>query len=104
MGNSNQKLIKDAEKKGTLNLNNSKNEDDGHVDDDKELIENAKKQGIITDCPYRPKYIHKVDEEEINCPHLLESKSEDTTNDPLKCPIYEAMKNKYQFNQNNLNH
>ena len=47
------------------------------------------------------KYIHSIDELEIDCPYLIK---EQYTNNPLKCPIYQAMKEKYQYTMDNLYH
>ena len=63
------------------------------------LIKDAKKIGILTDDD-DPKYIHFVEEQEIDCPHLIESQ----TKDPSKCPIYHQMMEKQKFSQKNLDH
>ena len=46
------------------------------------------------------KYVHVVDEIEIDCPHILQSNTDHVSN----CPIYRSMKNQYQYNKQNLNH
>ena len=51
--------------------------------------------GIIFD-----KYHHKVSNQEINCPNMTKLKS----NNPLHCNIYYNMKEKYEYNTENLQH
>ena len=57
---------------------------------DNELIKKAKEDGILNQ---NGTFIHKVDQQKINCPHLIKS---DNIKNPLNCPIYNAMKEKYQ--------
>eukprot|EP01084_Bolivina_argentea_P029037 53914_1 len=45
-------------------------------------------------------YKQKIKENEITCEYMKKSKSDD----PLRCPIYSAMKNKYEWNKQNLDH
>eukprot|EP01084_Bolivina_argentea_P015318 28634_1 len=45
-------------------------------------------------------YHHQFTEMKINCQHMKNANSKD----PLKCPIYFAMKQKYRYTKNNLTH
>eukprot|EP01084_Bolivina_argentea_P161715 281496_1 len=45
-------------------------------------------------------YEHTVIDNQINCEHMKNK----NVNNPLECPIYCAMKQKYEFNQSNLQH
>eukprot|EP01084_Bolivina_argentea_P075898 137541_1 len=49
---------------------------------------------------FKVKYEHQVMLNDINCIYMKKLNSNNT----LFCPIYCAMKNKYEWNQNNLNH
>eukprot|EP01084_Bolivina_argentea_P202732 346329_1 len=56
------------------------------------------RKGLPIHCS--AKYEHRILNEEINCKYMRAAKSED----PLKCPIYYAVKEKYELTQNYLNH
>eukprot|EP01083_Nonionella_stella_P086513 240394_1 len=45
-------------------------------------------------------YEHKVKDVNITCTHMIKAKSDN----PLKCPIYCAVKQEYQFNKANYHH
>eukprot|EP01084_Bolivina_argentea_P017723 33069_1 len=46
------------------------------------------------------KYNHMISSHSLNCSHMVTAK----TKSPLRCPIYLAMKEKYQFSEQNLYH
>ena len=64
------------------------------------MIQEAKSKGFLINQYGHDQYHHKVSAQGINCPHMIKS----NTSDPLKCPIYFAMKQQYQFNQENIDH
>eukprot|EP01083_Nonionella_stella_P056913 149635_1 len=43
---------------------------------------------------------HKVNNANITCEHMMKTKSDN----PLKCPIYSAVKQTYEFNKANYDH
>eukprot|EP01083_Nonionella_stella_P011236 31934_1 len=45
-------------------------------------------------------YEHKVQNVDITCEHMIKT----NTNDPMGCPIYCAVKQKYEFNEANYHH
>ena len=58
------------------------------------------KNGKLTnDDP--PKFIHKVDQQKITCPDILQSRD---TKNPFNCPIYAKMMKNNQYTQKNYNH
>ena len=74
-------------------------------------------KGLIIDLDYAS-YLHEINDVEINCPHLVKYISTNCANtenkenkvntvtvvNPLKCSIYNAMKNDYQYNEENYLH
>merc|ERR1711890_204252 len=55
-------------------------------------------KGLILEI--KVKYQHKISSTSLSCEYLHKLK----TKNPLKCPIYFAMKQQYQFNEQNLKH
>ena len=62
-----------------------------------QAMEQAKKEGTIIEngC-----YIHKITQQEINCPLMMPLQSKD----PLECKIYNNMRIRNEYNPKNLNH
>ena len=68
--------------------------------DDTILVEEAKKTGKLIEHLGEYKYNHQVDQVQIDCPHLIKL----STVNASSCPIYHAMKEQYQFTEENLSH
>ena len=69
---------------------------DERNDGDYSIYRQAVKDGVLNSL-FRH-YVHKVDEQIINCPNMTKLKS----NNPLHCDIYYAMKENDEYNLDNL--